>query len=128
VKKILLIEDNHDLRENFDEFLCLSGYDILTTNTGKKGVELVKQFSFDLIICNVFMPVMDGYEVLGELLKFPSTPKTPFLFSTTRSDKKDCDKGIELGADGYIVKPFEMKILLQTIEACMLSDRNISSI
>ena len=121
MKKILIIEDNNDIRENLTEFLEMEGYGILAANNGKWGIELAKEFIPDLIICDVLMPEMDGYEVLRLLLNTPTTYGIPFIFSTSNSEKVDYAEGMKLGADGYIVKPFEMETLLSKIEICLKS-------
>ena len=121
MKKILIIEDNNIIRENFTEFLGMSGYEILAANDGEKGIELAREFLPDIIICDVLMPVMDGYEVLRLLLDSPKTFEIPFIFSTSNSEKVDYTEGMKLGADDYIIKPFEMETLLNKIENCLQS-------
>lgn len=112
MKTILLIEDNKDILENLTEYLELEGYKVLIASNGKDGVELAGKFLPDLIICDVLMQDMDGYEVLQSLLNTERTSKVPFIFSTSNSEKVDRAKAIELGADDYIIKPFEVQALL----------------
>lgn len=116
-KKILLIEDNPDMRENTAEILELSGYDVITASNGKEGVELAKTSDPDLIICDIMMPVLDGYGVLHILSKEPETSKIPFIFLTAKSEKADYRKGMIMGADDYLTKPFDDVELLDAIEA-----------
>lgn len=116
---ILLIEDNPDILENLTEFLEMEGYKILAANNGKKGLELAAEFIPDLIICDVLMREMDGYEVLRLLLDTPETHEIPFIFSTSMSEKVDRTEAMKLGAVDYIVKPFELKTLLKMIKACI---------
>jgi CRP/FNR family transcriptional regulator, polysaccharide utilization system transcription regulator len=116
-KKILLIEDNPDMRENTAEILELSGYVVITAANGKEGVELAKQTSPDLIICDIMMPVLDGYGVLHVLSKEPDTSKIPFIFLTAKAEKSDYRKGMIMGADDYLTKPFDDVELLDAIEA-----------
>lgn len=116
-KKILLIEDNFDMRENTAEILELSGYDVVTASNGKEGVELTKTSKPDLIICDIMMPVLDGYGVLHILSKEPETSKIPFIFLTAKSEKADYRKGMIMGADDYLTKPFDDVELLDAIEA-----------
>lgn len=116
MKKILIIEDNLDVRENLSEILALSGYLPVTAENGKIGVEKALQDRPDLIICDVMMPELDGYGVLHILSKQPVTSDVPFLFLTAKAEKDDFRKGMSLGADDYIVKPFDDTLLLQTIE------------
>lgn len=116
MKKILLIEDNDQLRENTAEILELSGYKVYTSPDGKKGVEEAIRQQPDLIICDIMMPVLDGYGVLHMLRKNLSTQNTPFIFLTAKSERADFRKGMESGADDYITKPFNGTELLNAVE------------
>lgn len=116
-KKIVLIEDNKAVRENIEEILELAGYQIHAAPNGKKGVELVQEVSPDLIICDIMMPELDGYGVLHMLSKNPNTSSIPFIFLTAKADRADMRKGMEMGADDFITKPFEDVELLNAIEA-----------
>ncbi|MBS1744572.1 MAG: response regulator [Bacteroidetes bacterium] len=116
MKKILVIEDNHDVRENIAEILELSNYDVFTAENGKVGVELALTKNPDLIICDIMMPVLDGYGVLHLLNKHIETFGIPFIFLTAKTEKADVRKGMELGADDYITKPFDGIDLLHAIE------------
>ena len=114
-KKILLIEDNQDVRENTAEILELANYHVWTANNGKEGVALAKKHLPDLIICDIMMPELDGYGVLHILSHDPKTTVIPFVFLTAKTEKSDFRKGMNLGADDYITKPFEEIDLLDTI-------------
>lgn len=116
MKKILLIEDNIDVRENTAEILELAGFDVSTAENGKKGVEKATSSTFDLIICDIMMPELDGYGVLHILNKHPKTSAIPFIFLTAKAEKADFRKGMSLGADDYLTKPFEETDLLDAIE------------
>ena len=116
MSKLLLIEDNAEVRENTAEILQLARYDVLTAENGKVGVELALQEKPDLIICDIMMPLLDGYGVLHMLSKNPETSFIPFIFLTAKSEKSDYRKGMELGADDYITKPFDETALLNAIE------------
>ncbi|MBK7762005.1 MAG: response regulator [Bacteroidetes bacterium] len=113
---ILLIEDNEDVRENTAEILEMAGYKVNTAADGKKGVEEVKREKPDLIICDIMMPVLDGYGVLHMLYKNPETATIPFIFLTAKADRSDMRKGMEMGADDYITKPFDKIELLNAVE------------
>lgn len=115
MKKILLIEDNRGLRENTAEILELAGYAVSTAENGKVGVELAKKDQVDLIICDIMMPELDGYGVLHILNKNPKTSCIPFIFLTAKAEKADFRKGMNMGADDYLVKPFEETELLDAI-------------
>lgn len=119
MKTILLIEDNANILENLAEYFEMEGYKILVTNNGKKGVELARKFLPDLIICDVLMPKMDGHEVLRLLLDTDKTSEIPFIFSTSMSEKIDKTEALKLGADDYIIKPFEVETLLEAAKKCI---------
>jgi CRP/FNR family cyclic AMP-dependent transcriptional regulator len=115
-KKVLLIEDNKAVRENIEEILTLSGYDVATAENGKKGVELAQKNLPDLVICDIMMPELDGYGVLHLLSKSAQTSSIPFIFLTAKADRADFRKGMEMGADDYITKPFDDIELLNAVE------------
>lgn len=117
MKKILIIEDNQDVRENLSEILSLSGFQTLLAENGKVGVEIALADTPDLILCDVMMPELDGFGVLHILSKQQKTADVPFIFLTAKAEKDDFRKGMSLGADDYITKPFDDTLLLQTIEA-----------
>jgi DNA-binding response OmpR family regulator len=115
-KKIVLIEDNKAVRENIEEILELADYEVHAAPNGKKGVDLVQKESPDLIICDIMMPELDGYGVLHMLSKNPKTSSIPFIFLTAKADRTDFRKGMEMGADDYITKPFNDIELLNAVE------------
>ena len=117
MKHLLLIEDNTEIRENTAEILELAGYKVRTAENGKVGVELALQEKPDLIICDIMMPVLDGYGVLHLLNKNPELTGIPFIFLTARAERNDFRKGMEMGADDYITKPFTDIELLNAIES-----------
>jgi CRP/FNR family transcriptional regulator, polysaccharide utilization system transcription regulator len=117
MKHILLIEDNKDVRENTAEILELAGYRMSTAENGKEGVAAAQQLLPDLIICDIMMPVLDGYGVLHMLSKNLETSLIPFIFLTAKSERGAMRKGMEMGADDYITKPFEEIELLNAIES-----------
>ncbi|SKC43647.1 response regulator [Ohtaekwangia koreensis] len=116
MKKILLIEDNPEIRENTSEILALANYDVVTAENGKIGVELAQHEKPDLIICDIMMPELDGYGVLHILSKKEDTASIPFIFLTAKTEKTDIRKGMNLGADDYLTKPFDDTDLLNAIE------------
>ncbi|MFD2933478.1 response regulator [Spirosoma flavum] len=116
MKTILLIEDNADIRENTAEILELSGYRVLTAENGKLGVEQALTDHPDLIICDIMMPVLDGYGVLHIVNKNPELSGIPFIFLTAKSERVDFRKGMDLGADDYLTKPFDDTELLSAVE------------
>lgn len=116
MKKILIIEDNLEVRENLAEILELSNYNVMTAENGKIGVEKALKFIPDLILCDVMMPELDGFGVLHILSKKPATADIPFIFLTAKAENTDFRKGMNLGADDYITKPFDDTELLEAIE------------
>lgn len=119
MKRILLIDDNKDVRENTAEILELAHYEVATAENGKIGVEMAKKFRPDVVVCDIMMPEMDGYGVLEVLSKNSSTASTPFIFLTAKTEREDMRLGMNMGADDYLTKPFEDKELLEAI-ACRL--------
>lgn len=116
MKKILVIEDNKSLLENTAELLELSNYHVVTAENGKQGVEMAIREKPDLILCDIMMPEVDGYGVLHMLNKHIELSHTPFIFLSAKSDKSDFRKGMELGADDYIAKPFTATELLNAVQ------------
>ncbi len=115
MQTILIIEDNKEVRENTAEILALSNYNVLVAENGKIGVEIAKKNIPDLIICDVMMPELDGFGVLHMLSKNPATATIPFIFLTAKTEKEDIRKGMNLGADDYLTKPFDDLELLDAI-------------
>ncbi len=113
---ILVIEDQEDVRENIVELLELSNYKVSSASNGKEGVKQALDTPPNLILCDIMMPEMDGYEVLYLLSKNPNTASLPFIFLTAKAEKADFRKGMNMGADDYITKPFEEMELLGAIE------------
>jgi CRP/FNR family transcriptional regulator, polysaccharide utilization system transcription regulator len=117
MKTILIIEDNADVRENTAEILELANYRVLQAENGKEGVEIAQKMKPDLIICDIMMPVLDGYGVIHLLNKNIETASIPFIFLTAKSERMDFRKGMEMGADDYISKPFDDIELLNAVES-----------
>lgn len=117
MKKILLIEDNETVRNNTAEILELSNYRVEVAENGKSGLAKAIAFRPDLIICDIMMPELDGYGVLHALHKNESIKNTPFIFLTAKTEHNDFRKGMEMGADDYIVKPFTGTELLSAVDS-----------
>lgn len=116
MKRILIIDDHESIRENIAEILTLAGYQAFTAENGRKGVEQAIQEKPDLVICDIMMPELDGYGVLHLLHKNPATEHIPFIFLTAKVERSDFRKGMEMGADDFITKPFDDIELLNAIE------------
>ena len=116
-KKVLLIEDDVVLRENTAELLELSDYDVITASNGKIGVEKAINEHPDVIVCDIMMPEMDGYDVLSTLSNNELTKFIPFIFLSAKTERQDVRKGMNMGADDYITKPFNEEELVSAIES-----------
>lgn len=116
MKSILVIDDNKDIRDNTAEILELAGYKVFTGENGKKGVDLALKEKPDVIVCDIMMPELDGYGVLHLVRKNADTQNIPFIFLTAKTERSDFRKGMEMGADDYITKPFDDIELLNAIE------------
>lgn len=115
MKTILLIEDDADMRENTAEILELAQFRVLKAPNGRVGVELARKEQPDLVLCDIMMPELDGYGVLHLLGRDPATAEIPFIFLSAKAERGDVRKGMELGADDYLTKPFEESELLNAI-------------
>lgn len=117
MKKIVLIEDNQEIRESMAEILDLAGYKVYTAENGKLGASLALEYQPDLIICDIMMPVLDGYGVIHLLHKHMPMHHIPFIFISAKTERMDVRKGMDLGADDYLTKPFDGTELLNVVEA-----------
>lgn len=122
---ILIIEDNHTILENTSEILELEGYSILTAVNGKEGLKKIVEMVPDLIVCDIWMPEMDGFELLKNLGLHATLKNIPLIFFSARSEKKDIRKGMKLGAYDFIVKPSDLTDLLTSIKRCLRSRKPI---
>lgn len=127
-KKILVIEDNADMRENIAEILELANYHVITAANGKDGIKIARAEHPDLIICDIMMPELDGYGVLSVLSRDLNTADIPFIFLTAKAEKQDIRKGMEMGADDYLTKPFTDTDLLNAIKARFTKHQKIKEI
>jgi CRP-like cAMP-binding protein/ActR/RegA family two-component response regulator len=116
MKSILVIEDNEHIRENTAEILELAGYKAFTAENGKRGVEIALAENPSLVVCDIMMPELDGYGVLHLMKSNKSTENIPFIFLTAKTERSDMRKGMEMGADDYITKPFDDIELLKAVE------------
>lgn len=116
MNSVLVIDDNENIRENTSEILELAGYKTYVAENGKRGVEIALKENPSLIVCDIMMPELDGYGVLHLLKKNKSTENIPFIFLTAKTERTDLRKGMEMGADDYITKPFDDIELLNAIE------------
>jgi DNA-binding NarL/FixJ family response regulator len=117
MKTILLIEDQPDMRENIATILEMEDYAVLTANDGREGIAMAREEKPDLILCDIMMPEMDGYDVLHALRGDRTVSGTPFVFLTAKGEKRDQRAGMNLGADDYLTKPVTAEDLLATVSA-----------
>ena len=127
MKKILVIEDSDDIRENIVEILNLAGYQTFASSNGKDGVGLAVAHIPDLILCDIMMPELDGYGVLYMLQKNRNTAAIPFIFMTAKAERADRRKGMELGADDYLTKPFDELELFKAIDARLKRAKDVGA-
>ncbi len=116
MNKILVIEDEQPVRTGIRDLLEIKKYKVFTADSGTEGIKLAKEILPDLILCDIIMPEVDGYEVLHQLKKYEETVSISFIFLTAKSKMTDLRYGMNLGADDYIVKPFLAADLYKTIE------------
>lgn len=113
--KLLIIEDDDDIRENIKEVFELSGDNVFTASNGEEGIKLISKIKPDLILCDISMPMMDGFQVKKSLEANAVTSTIPFIFLTAKADMISMREGMNLGADDYIVKPIRAKELVETV-------------
>lgn len=112
---ILLIEDEIELQQNLKEILEYSGFKLLTADHGQEAVVKLENYEIDLVICDIMMPIMDGFEVLEYIRSQEKFSSTPFIFLSAKARKDDQEKGIAMGADDYLTKPISARLLLNSV-------------
>lgn len=115
MQKILVIEDDIGIQEDIIDILKLKGFTVRGANNGSIGLQVAKVFNPDLILCDIDMPDLSGYEVLREIQQDPNLINVPFIFCTSSSSMTSLRKGMNLGADDYIVKPFHAETLITAV-------------
>ncbi len=128
MKKILLVEDDTSLRENIMELLDLSGFQVFSTPNGKMAIDIAKKEAPDIVLCDIMMPEVDGYEVLAQFSSCESTKHIPFIFVSAKTERQDVRKGMDLGADDYLTKPFEEEELLNAIHSRLEKAKQLESV
>lgn len=119
MKTILIIEDNEDIRENIVEILGLNSYSIISADNGRKGLDMAIHQLPDVIICDLMMPELNGYEVLEGLKKNDATSGIPFIFLTASVERVAVETGLSMGAQAYLRKPFESEDLLRAVASAL---------
>jgi CheY-like chemotaxis protein len=115
MKTVLIIEDESNILNNIFTILQISGYSCVKASSGAEGLQILLNQTPDVILCDVMMPQMDGFEVLRNVRMNPATQNIPFCFLSARADVVDIDYGLSIGANGYITKPFSAKDLIETV-------------
>jgi two-component system, sensor histidine kinase and response regulator len=113
--KILIIEDEDAIRENIKDLLVTENFIVVEAENGRVGIQMALEEHPDLILCDVMMPEIEGYKVLEEIVHHSTTQLTPFIFLTAKATKDDLRRGMDLGADDYLTKPFTRKELLSAV-------------
>jgi two-component system sensor histidine kinase/response regulator len=125
---ILIVEDDPSLRESLVEMLKVVGeYNVVAAHNGRTGVEVARKHLPDLIVCDIHMPELDGFGVLAELQKHPTTATIPFIFVSARADRMSTRHGMTLGADDYISKPFGPAELLAAVRTRLAKQEALTS-
>lgn len=124
---VLVIDDSSAIRDYLEEILELRGFDVLLAVDGREGIRLAQEAQPQVILCDIRMPNLDGYQVLQELQNNPLTATIPFIFLTGCSGRQEWRQGMKLGADDYITKPFETEELFNAIETRLRKSASRSS-
>ena len=119
MKTVLIIEDNLDIRENTGEILELTGFRVLSSEDGRHGITLAGDEKPDVILCDIMMPGIDGYQVFKELKANQATSSIPFIYVTASGERNEIKQAMEMGAYGYIRKPFDVDELVRLISTCV---------
>ena len=114
--KILVIEDTHSLREVIVDILTFEGMQVIEAENGQVGIDKAKEHIPDLILCDIMMPIKNGYQVFDELSQNIDLKDIPFIFLSAKTNSENVLEGMVLGADDYITKPFESDLLISSIK------------
>ncbi|GCC50396.1 hypothetical protein SanaruYs_06110 [Chryseotalea sanaruensis] len=118
MRKVLIIEDNLEVRENTVEILELKGFSVISAENGKEGIAKAEIEKPDIILCDIIMPDIDGYRVIKELKAHPITAKIPFIYVTASGEKSEVKLAMNMGANAYVRKPFDVNELIEKINEC----------
>ena len=119
MKKILIIEDDLTLQESISDIIEQEGYQVTRADNGKKGLDLLSKNEFDVVLCDIMMPGVDGFRVLKVLKNYLKGIPPVFIFITAKSERSEWRKGMELGADDYLTKPFSREELINAVDSRM---------
>lgn len=119
MKTVLIIEDNFEIRDNTSEMLENAGFTVIAAENGHEGLAVAINSSPDVILCDIMMPGVDGYEVLRQLKNNPATASIPFIYVTASGEKNEIKAAMDMGANGYVRKPFDTSELIEAISKNM---------
>ena len=119
--KILVVDDEPEITQIVEAFLKNAGYDVVTENSSVMGIEQAKEFKPDLILLDIMMPNMDGYEICDELKKSKETDSIPIIFLTGKDSRDDGGRSFQVGGDMFVKKPFSCERLLEIIKIVLVS-------
>ncbi|NMR33039.1 response regulator [Chryseobacterium aquaticum] len=116
MKKILIADDEHKILMSLEYSFRKNGYEVFIARDGTEVLEFLKTIIPDVILLDIMMPNLDGYSTLEEIKKNENLKKTKVLFLSAKNNPKDIEKGLSMGADAYVTKPYSIKKLMQQIE------------
>jgi DNA-binding response OmpR family regulator len=119
-RTLLIIDNDYHMLIGLHAFMERNGYKVITCNDSLSSIKMAEEIQPDLIVCDVMMPLMDGFKVRGELSINPLTSRIPFLFLSAQPIQSEKLRGLEIGANDYITKPFEPRELLARINTIFL--------
>jgi DNA-binding response OmpR family regulator len=122
---ILLIDDDDGVLDATAELLELEGFKITKAVDGKEGLQKMESHIPDLVLCDILMPKMDGLQLLQEMGKRPKLNRIPFIFFSAKSENVDIKNGLDMGADDYLTKPFELEDLLRSIDKSLQKKKEV---
>ncbi len=114
-RKIVVVEDNEDVRLLLSEMLKIRGFEVILAENGYIGIQKIIKYEPDLVVCDIMMPELDGYEVLKTIRKSATLGNTPFIFLSAKAEKEALRSGMELGADDYLTKPVEADVFIRAV-------------
>jgi two-component system sensor histidine kinase/response regulator len=120
---ILVIEDTKSIREELRDILTFEGMQVFTAENGQEGIDKAKEHLPDLILCDIMMPVKDGFEVFDDIQNIKNIKHTPFIFLTAKATIENRREGMILGADDYIAKPFDIDLLIKSIKSRLYKEK-----
>lgn len=119
IKKILLVDDDPNLILLVRDFLEFKGYKVVIASNGREALTILEQQNIDMIVCDVMMPIMDGYTFVKEVRQNSRTQWIPVMFLSAKGQSQDRVKGLSIGADVYMVKPFEPEELVAQVDSTL---------